>query len=102
MPPSVAMNQNRPNRPVPQQNPQVNRPQPRHIDFKNNPHFAGINRQDEQIIGPKVPTPRPMRPESPVPVDNTRIVRNVPCGGGMSFGSSSANPDNITIDDNGR
>ena len=41
-------------------------------------------------------------PQTPPVEQGNRIVRSMPCGGGISFGSSGSTQNNITIEDNGR
>jgi len=44
----------------------------------------------------------PQAPLEPVCPQGNRIIRSMPCGGGVSFGSSGSGQQNITIPDNGR
>ena len=56
----------------------------------------------KQHTEPKFSNPQKNINKQPQLTQKNRIIRSVPCGGGISFGSSGAGQHNISIEDNGR
>lgn len=89
----------------------VNIPSPKSVPMKNGQNLNVTPEQKEPGANINIIGARPMKTnvqfidlnnQPPIENKNGRVIRSIPCGGGISFGSSGSGQHNVTIEDNGR